>query len=73
MFYEKIRGKTTSLTHTPEIDLTATWRAPGGQQTLCGKPRTGQKTPNAATILKIADFFVFSLDQLMRDEVEVGY
>lgn len=31
----------------------------------------GKKTPNAATILKIADFFAVSLDQLMRDELEV--
>lgn len=31
----------------------------------------GKKTPNAATILKIADFFAVSLEQLMRDELEV--
>lgn len=31
----------------------------------------GKKTPNAATILKIADLFHVSLDQLMRDELEV--
>jgi len=31
----------------------------------------GKKTPNASTILKIADLFHVSLDQLMRDELEV--
>jgi transcriptional regulator with XRE-family HTH domain len=32
----------------------------------------GKKTPNAATILKIADLFNMSLDQLMRDELELN-
>ena len=31
----------------------------------------GRKTPNAAMILKIADIFGVTADQLMRDEVEL--
>jgi transcriptional regulator with XRE-family HTH domain len=31
-----------------------------------------KKTPNAAMILKIADIFGVTTDQLMRDELEVG-
>ncbi len=31
----------------------------------------GQKTPNAAMILKIADIFGVCTDKLMRDEVEL--
>ncbi|MFQ5436430.1 MAG: helix-turn-helix domain-containing protein [Anaerolineae bacterium] len=31
----------------------------------------GQRTPNAAMILKIADIFGVATDQLMRDELEL--
>jgi DNA-binding XRE family transcriptional regulator len=33
---------------------------------------TGKKLPNAHLILKIADFFEVTTDQLMRDELEVS-
>ncbi len=32
---------------------------------------TGQKTPSANLILKMANFFNVSIDQLMRDELEL--
>ena len=32
----------------------------------------GRRIPNADMILKIADYFELTTDQLMRDELEVG-
>lgn len=69
-FYEKIWGKTTSLTPKPERLMTA-WRTLEFRKPFVVSLEQGKKTPNAATILKIADFFAVSLDQLMRDELEV--
>jgi transcriptional regulator with XRE-family HTH domain len=39
-----------------------------------GQLELGQKIPNAMMILKIADIFSITADQLMRDELELdGY
>ncbi|MBV7336442.1 helix-turn-helix domain-containing protein [Chloroflexi bacterium TSY] len=37
-----------------------------------GSIERGEKLPNALMILKIADIFKVTIDQLMRDELEVG-
>ena len=36
-----------------------------------GRMERGEKIPNAAMILKIADIFNISIDRLMRDELEL--
>lgn len=37
-----------------------------------GRIEKGEKTPSAELILKIADFFEVSIDDLMRDERELS-
>lgn len=39
--------------------------------TYVSQMEKGKKTPNAAMILKIADIFGVTADQLMRDELEL--
>ena len=36
-----------------------------------GKIELGQKTPNVAMVIKIADIFGVTTDQLVRDELEL--
>ncbi len=43
----------------------------GVNQTHVTRIEKGEKTPNAAMILKIARFFNVSTDQLMMDELEL--
>ncbi|MEZ4732347.1 MAG: helix-turn-helix transcriptional regulator [Caldilineaceae bacterium] len=43
----------------------------GVHQTHVGRLERGEKIPNAAIILKVADIFGVTADQLMRDELEV--
>ncbi len=39
--------------------------------TFISKMERGQKTPNAAMILRIADLFDVSTDKLMKDDLEL--
>lgn len=43
----------------------------GIYNTFVSRIELGQATPNAAMILKIADLFGVTTDQLMRDDLEV--
>ncbi len=43
----------------------------GVHQTHVGRMERGEKIPNAAMILKIADIFEVCIDTLMRDELEL--
>ncbi|MDM8527828.1 helix-turn-helix transcriptional regulator [Anaerolineales bacterium HSG24] len=43
----------------------------GVQYSFVGKMERGEKVPNTAMVLKIANFFEVSTDQLMRDDLEL--
>lgn len=43
----------------------------GVTRAYIGRMERGEKMPNAAMILKIADVFNVSLDHLMRDELDL--
>jgi transcriptional regulator with XRE-family HTH domain len=44
----------------------------GVYHTYISQIEKGKKIPNAAMIIKIADIFGVTTDQLMRDELELG-
>ena len=44
----------------------------GVRDSYISQMETGDKIPNVAMLIKIADIFQVSLDQLARDEREVG-
>ena len=44
----------------------------GVQYGYVGKMERGERHPNTTMVLKVADIFGVSTDQLMRDEVELG-
>jgi transcriptional regulator with XRE-family HTH domain len=41
------------------------------QQSYVGKMERGERTPNVAMLLKIAELFNVSFDQLMNDDLEI--
>ena len=43
----------------------------GVRDSYISQMETGDKVPNVAMLLKIADVFTISLDQLARDELEL--
>ena len=53
------------------LTLTALGGVLDVHNTYISQLEKGRKVPNAVMILKIADYFDLSTDQLMRDELEV--
>ena len=70
-FMKKFGEKLCFLRKTRGLTLTALGNILDVHNTYISQLEKGRRVPNADMILKIADYFDLSTDQLMRDELEV--
>ena len=68
---QRFGEKLSSLRKARGLTLTALGDELGVHNTYISQLEKGRRVPNADMILKIADYFSLSTDQLMRDELEV--
>ena len=68
---QRFGEKLSSLRKARGLTLTALGNKFGVHNTYISQLEKGRRVPNADMILKIADYFDLSTDQLMRDELEV--
>jgi transcriptional regulator with XRE-family HTH domain len=68
---ERFGEKLSTLRKKRGLTLRQLGEMLGVYHTYVSQIEKGKKTPNAAMIIKIADIFGVSTDQLMRDELEL--